>query len=40
MENDEKIGLGPTSIPLNFESDPDHYLDTKNKIQIFPFTYH
>ena len=33
------MGLGPTLILLNFESDLDHGLDTKKKkkFQIFPF---
>ena len=34
MKN-EKMGLGPTLIPLSFESDLDHHLDTKNVKDIF-----
>ena len=31
------MGLGPTYIPLNFESDLDYHLDTKNaKSSDFP----
>ena len=29
MEKTQKMGLGPTEIPLNFDIDPDHHLDTK-----------
>ena len=32
------MGLTPTLIPLNFESDLDHYLDT-TQIQIFIFIF-
>ena len=35
----QKIGIGPTEIPLNFESDLHHNLDTKVIIWIFRFTY-
>ena len=28
MKKDE-MGIGPTWIPLNFETDQDHFLDTK-----------
>ena len=31
----KNIGLGQTLIPINFESDLDHHLDTKTKIRIF-----
>ena len=34
----QKMGLGLASIPFNFECDLNHRLDTKNIIQIFPFT--
>ena len=35
------MGLGSTYIPLNFESDPDHQLDTKKiKDPDFPFTWY
>ena len=30
MKKGDGMGLGPTSIPSNFETDPNHYLDTKN----------
>ena len=29
LKKNEKMGFGPTSIPLNFESDLDHHLNTK-----------
>ena len=34
--------VGPNGIPINFESDPDHRLDTNNmsKNQIFLSTYY
>ena len=37
----EKMGLGPTKVPLRFESDVDHRLDTKYNTDldfpIYPF---
>ena len=38
----QKMGLGPSQVPLNLETDLDHSLDTKMKknILIFPFTYY
>ena len=35
------MGLGPTKIPLTFETDLDHCRDRKkiSKFWIFPFTY-
>ena len=39
-EKNQKLGLGPTKIPLNFESSLDHRLDTNTITQIFPFRYY
>ena len=30
----QSLGLGPTKITFNFESDPDHSLDTISKLWI------
>ena len=35
-----QISLVTINIPLNFESDLDHSLDTKNKEIFSPFTYY
>ena len=40
MKQNQKLDLGPTLISLNFETDLDHRLDTRKKIQISQFTYH
>ena len=34
------MGLGPTEIPLNFESDLDHSLDTKNNPDFLIYLLH
>ena len=42
MKNTEKLGIGPTCIPFNFESDTDHRLDIKKcqRSGFFPFTFY
>ena len=35
-EKYQKMGLGPTLVPLNFESHLDHHLDTNKKNSYFP----
>ena len=36
MKKNQKMGLGPSKIPLNFESDLDQHLDTKKTNLDFP----
>ena len=36
MKKNQKMSLGPTLIPLNFESHLDYRLDTKRNNQDFP----
>ena len=38
MRKNQKMGLGPTKIPLKFEINLDHHLD--KKIWTFPSTYY
>ena len=38
-EKNEKMGLGPTKIPLNLESDSDQSLDTEKIYQRSRFSY-